>query len=189
MGVWVEKNLNPYERRVGDCAVRAVAAALDTDWDDAYLRISVKGFTFKNVISSDAIWGAVLRDNGFRRAVIPNECPECYTAEDFCLDHPTGTYVLGFGGHTATVKDGGRLIDTWDSSGEVPIYYWYKPEESEDDYNAKLQLLSDILYSGLSGPLHRELRQLATAGGTTRTAERSAESTTGVSAELSDESE
>jgi len=57
--------------------------------------------------------------------VIPNECPDCYTAEDFCREHPTGTYILGFGGHVATVIDG-NIYDSWDSSRMIPIYYWHK---------------------------------------------------------------
>ena len=31
-----EYNPNPVSRRVGDCAVRAVAKALDIDWETAY---------------------------------------------------------------------------------------------------------------------------------------------------------
>lgn len=73
--------------------------------------------------NSDAVWGAVLRAEGFRRYGISNTCPECYTAADFALEHPRGVYVLGFGGHVATLRDG-WLLDSWDSSGEVPIFYY-----------------------------------------------------------------
>ena len=62
---------------------------------------------------------------GFYRKTIPNTCPACYTAEDFCIDNPRGTYVLGFGGHVATVVDG-DLYDSWDSSQEIPVYVWSK---------------------------------------------------------------
>lgn len=77
--------------------------------------------------SSDSVWGAVLRENGFYRKAIPNTCPDCYTAEDFCQDHPEGIFVLGFGRHVATVVDG-LLLDAWDSSREVPIYVWYRKD-------------------------------------------------------------
>ena len=46
-----------------------------------------------------------------------------YTVEDFCIDHPHGVYVLGCDGHVLTVVDG-LYYDSWDSGGEVPIYYW-----------------------------------------------------------------
>ena len=75
--------------------------------------------------SSDNTWGAVLEKQGFRRSMIADTCPDCYTAERFCEDHPRGTYVLGFGGHTATVVNG-DLYDAWDSSNEIPIYVWHR---------------------------------------------------------------
>ena len=125
--MWQEYNPNPVGRRVGDCAVRAVAKALGTDWETAYAMIAFNGFSMGDMPSSDSVWGAVLREHGFYRSAIPDTCPDCYTAEDFCRDNPHGTFVLGFGGHTATVKDG-VLYDTWDSSGEIPQFYWHKKE-------------------------------------------------------------
>ena len=75
--------------------------------------------------SSDAVWGSVLRQNGFSRAIVSNVCPDCYTAEDFARDHPRGIFGLAFGGHVATVKDG-TLYDSWDSSGLAPQFFWMK---------------------------------------------------------------
>ena len=125
--MWEEYNPNPTGRRVGDCAVRAVAKALDTDWETAYTMLAANGFLMGDMPSSDSVWGATLRQHGFIRESVPNTCPDCYTAEDFCNDHPdNGTYVLGFGGHVATVKNGGILFDSWDSSQEIPQFYWRK---------------------------------------------------------------
>ena len=128
MSVWVEFNPNPTGRRVGDCAVRAVAKALDTDWETAYAKIAANGYQMGDVISSNSVWGSVLRQNGFYRESIPNTCPDCYTASDFCLDHPKGVFVLGFNGHVAAVVDG-KIYDAWDSSQEIPQYYWYRKEQ------------------------------------------------------------
>ena len=125
--MWIEYLNNPTGRRVGDCAVRAVSVALGLDWETAYALIAANGYRMGDMPSSDSVWGAVLRQNGFYKKTIPDECPNCYTAEDFCRDHPQGTFVLGFGGHVATVKDG-DLYDSWDSSNEIPIYVWYRKE-------------------------------------------------------------
>lgn len=123
-----EYNPNPMARRVGDCAVRAISKALDVDWETAYSIIATNGFAMGDMPSSDAVWGAVLRQHGFYRSAIPNTCPDCYTAADFCAEHPKGTYVLAFGGHVATVKDG-DLYDAWDSSGLSPQYFFYRKDE------------------------------------------------------------
>lgn len=124
---WIEYNPNPVGRRVGDCAIRAVAKALDTDWETAFLIVSANAFSMGDMPSADSVWGATLRQYGFYRNSIPDRCPDCYTAADFAEDHPDGVYVLGFGGHVATVKDG-DIYDTWNSSAEIPQFYWYRKE-------------------------------------------------------------
>lgn len=121
--MWIEYNPNPLSRRVGDCAVRAIAKALDIDWESAYALISTNGYAMGDMPSSDSVWGAVLRQHGFYKKI----CEDCGTMQDFMDNHPKGTYVIGFGGHVATVVDG-NLYDAWDSSNEIPIYYWYRKE-------------------------------------------------------------
>lgn len=125
MSRWRFYNPNPANRNVGDCAVRAVAAALDIDWETAFALIAANAYQMGDMPSSNAVWGSVLRQNGFKRSVIPNNCPDCYTAEQFAEDRPTGTYVLGFGNHVATVKNG-SILDSWDSSSEYPQYFWWR---------------------------------------------------------------
>lgn len=128
--MWIEYNPNPTGRRVGDCSVRAVSKALNTDWETAYALIAANGFAMGDLPHSDSVWGSVLRQHGFYRKSVEDTCPDCYTAEDFAEDHPQGTFVLGFGGHTATIVDG-NLYDSWDSSKAIPQYYWYKKEEKD----------------------------------------------------------
>ena len=126
--MWVEFQNNPVGRRVGDCAVRAISKALNMGWEAAYIALVINGLQMGDMPSSDTVSGALLRQHGFKRQAIKDTCPDCYTAEDFCHDHPTtGTYVLYFGGHVATVRDG-QLYDAWDSSKEIPQYFWYKEE-------------------------------------------------------------
>lgn len=124
--MWVYFNNNPCGRTVGDCSVRAVSKALNVDWESAYLMIAKAGFDMCDMPSSDSVWGAVLRQHGFFKRAIPNTCPDCFTAKDFCEEYPVGKYVLGFGGHVATVIDG-NLYDSWDSEMQIPVYYWELP--------------------------------------------------------------
>ena len=126
--IFEEYNPNPVGRKVGDCAVRAISKALGIDWETAFILITVNAYQMGDMPSSDSVWGSVLRENGFYKKVIPNYCPDCYTVEDFCYDHPEGTFVLGFGGHVATVVNG-KLYDSWDSSKEIPTYYWYRKDK------------------------------------------------------------
>ena len=128
MSTWKMFNDNPSGRNVGDCAVRAVSVALDTDWETAYAMIAKAGYLMNDMPSSNSVWGAVLRTNGFYRHAVPNKCPDCYTVGDFADDHPSGTYVVGTGNHVVTVKDG-VVYDSWDSRKEIPQYYWSRKDE------------------------------------------------------------
>lgn len=126
--MWIEYNPNPMGRRVGDCAIRAVSKALDLDWETAFMTLLVNAYQMGDMPSANWVWGSVLRQHGFYREAIPNTCPDCYTAQDFTKDHPDGVFVLGFGNHVATVVDG-NLYDSWDSSNEIPQYFWYRKDE------------------------------------------------------------
>ena len=125
MSRWRYFNNNPAGRHVGDCSVRALSVALNTDWETAYALAALNGYLMNDVISADSVWGSVLRQNGFYRHAIPNSCPECFTIGDFAEEHPHGVYVVGTGTHVVTVKDG-IIWDSWDSSEEIPQYYWSK---------------------------------------------------------------
>jgi len=126
--MWIETNPNPTGRKVGDCAVRAVAVALGVDWETAYSMIAINGYAMGDMPSSNSVWGAVLRQNGFYRSSVPDSCPDCYTFADFARDNPHGVFVLGTGAHVATIVDG-NLYDAWDSSNEVPQFVWYRKDD------------------------------------------------------------
>ena len=71
-----------------------------------------------------------LKGNGFDRDMVANDCPECYTIEDFCQEYPSGTFVVGTGSHAICIVDG-DYFDAWDSGNETPIYF-YKKGETEN---------------------------------------------------------
>lgn len=128
MGEFVSYNPNPVGLKVGDCVVRALSKALGQKWEETYIDLCVEGCLRCDMPSANAVWGAYLRRKGFEREIIPNTCPECYTVEDFCADHPNGTYILALDGHVLSVVDG-QYFDTWQSGREVPIYYWHRKED------------------------------------------------------------
>ena len=121
--MWIKYNANPVANRIEDCAIRAVAVAMDIPWDEAFDLIAESATAMGGVMHLNAAFGAVLRQHGFRRYIIPNHCPDCYTIKDFCRDHPEGTFVVGTSSHVVAVING-DYIDTWDSGDEIPIYYW-----------------------------------------------------------------
>ena len=123
--MWVEHNENPVARRTVDCTIRAISKALGQDWETTFIGTNAKAFELKDMPTANHVWGAYLKSRGWKRHVIPNECPDCYTVKDFCADNPLGAFILAIDGHVVCVIDG-DYYDTWDSGEEVPLYYWKK---------------------------------------------------------------
>ena len=121
--MWKYYNSNPIARSVQDCTVRALSKALNISWDEAHMELSEASRQMGTIMNDNTVMDALLRRNGFFRKNIPNYCPECYSIKEFCEDHPKGLYVLGTGTHVVTVVDG-DWYDSWDSSDEIPLYYW-----------------------------------------------------------------
>lgn len=118
-------NPNPGAKRVGDCAVRAIAKAMGTDWEK--LALCVEGLRAHDMPSGNSVWGSYLKANGFRQRMLPDACPECYTVAAFADEHPHGVYVLALSGHVVAVVNG-DYYDTWDSGEEVPVYYFERED-------------------------------------------------------------
>lgn len=123
-------NPNPKGNNVGDCVIRALTLALGLNWDAAYVKLAMCGLKMCDMPSANHVWGALLMQNGYKRNVLPNECPECYSIRQFAEDHPKGTYVLATGTHVVILKDG-TYYDSWDSGDEVPVYYFEKDTSNE----------------------------------------------------------
>lgn len=123
--MWKQYNPNPRSERVGDCTIRAISKATDQSWDEVYASLCVQGYIMADMPSANNVWGAYLKKEGYKRYIIPDTCPECYTVEEFCKDFPDGVFILALSGHVVCVTDG-DYYDTWDSGKEIPMYYWKK---------------------------------------------------------------
>ena len=75
--------------------------------------------------NNNAVWDAYLRRRGFKRYICPNDCPYCYSVEDFANEHPDSSYILATGTHAVACVSG-NWIDAWDSGYVAPIYYYTK---------------------------------------------------------------
>lgn len=125
MSHFISANPNPKRKEVGDCTVRAIALATDNTWEDTYLDLCLKGYVICDMPSSNNVWGSYLIDKGWKYHRLQDTCPFCYTLNDFCEEHPTGTYIVATGTHVICVKDG-NYLDAWDSGEKIPLFYFSK---------------------------------------------------------------
>lgn len=125
MNHFIPTNPNPRQKQVGDCTVRAISLATDNTWEDTYLDLCLKGYVLCDMPSSNNVWGTYLVDKGWVYHRLQDACPFCYTLNDFCEEHPVGTYIVATGTHVICVKDG-NYLDAWDSGEKVPLFYFSK---------------------------------------------------------------
>lgn len=121
--MFIFENPNPVNNLVGDCVIRAISIAMDKPWEETYDELCRQGGLMYDMPSSNEVWSEYLKQNGFKKKVLPNTCPSCYTIRDFCIDHPFGEYLVATGSHLVAVIDG-NYYDTWDSGNEIPVYYF-----------------------------------------------------------------
>lgn len=116
-------NPNPIRgNRVGDCTIRAISKATGKTWEQVYAALCAYGFLRCDMPTANHVWGAYLRSQGFT----PTMADDC-TVEDFCREHPAGTYILAIDGHVVCAVDG-YFYDSWNSGQEIPVYYWTRGE-------------------------------------------------------------
>ena len=116
-------NPNPDGKLIDDCTIRALSIVLKLDWETVYTKLSILGLMYHDMMNANYIWAKLLDEYGFRRHVIPDTCPSCYTVRQFAIDNPEGTFLLATGSHVVVVIDG-DYYDTFDSGDYVPICFW-----------------------------------------------------------------
>lgn len=125
---YIKFNNNPKGRNVGDCVIRATSKALNISWENAFIDLVMQAYSMCDLPSSNSVLNAYLHTKGFRRYVLPNECEDCYSIEQFCIDYPQGTYIVCTGTHTVAVISG-DYYDSWQSGDETPLFYWKREND------------------------------------------------------------
>lgn len=116
-------NPNPQGLMVGDCTIRAICAVTGLDWYTVHDSACALSREMADMPSADRVWWTLLEDLGFEQMKMIDQCPHCYTVEDFARDHQEGTYILGPFQHAVAVISGDWL-DSWNSAQTVPTYYF-----------------------------------------------------------------
>lgn len=122
---YIEYNKNPCGIHTTDCTVRALSTLIDDEWQSVYVQLCSIGLSMCEMPSQKSVVHEFLKEYGYRRYVIPNRCPSCYTVENFAEDHRHGSYLLAMDSHVVPVIDG-YYIDNWDSGSEIPLFFWAK---------------------------------------------------------------
>ena len=52
---YIQKNVNPSGKRVGDCVIRAISTIMDTDWERTYTDLMLEGYALKDMPSANYV--------------------------------------------------------------------------------------------------------------------------------------
>ena len=116
------KNLNPEEKMIDDCTVRALSLVSGIDWEVIYNDLCDIGLYIHAMPSTNETWGAWLEANGWAMRELQG-VPEDYSVKEFCATHPRGAYVLALKNHVVGVVNG-YYYDTWDCGERPVLFYW-----------------------------------------------------------------
>ena len=73
--------------RAGDCVIRAICKVTGDTWEKAYTELSVEGYELRDWGNANHVWDTYLRKQGFKRYICPNDCPFCYSINDFANEY------------------------------------------------------------------------------------------------------
>lgn len=133
---------NPKGKLTGDCVIRAIASALQKDWDTVYDDLYNIGKKYKLMPNDSKCYERYLRANGYERQKQPRDAfNKKLTGKEFCDllndEYSRGlrdrsSIVLRIGSHHLTMIEWGSIsgftiCDSWDCSYER-VGKWYSKE-------------------------------------------------------------
>lgn len=120
---YIYYNPNPKRRRGSDCVIRMLCKICGFDWESAYLALSSISLSEYDMPSSNDIWEIYLKSLGFKKSLLPTNCPNCMNVREFSDYFNRGTYVACTGTHVVAVING-NYYDAWDSGDEVVSFFF-----------------------------------------------------------------
>ena len=120
---FIEINLNPLEKKTGDCSIRALMKATGDSWDRVYLKLCDIGFDLKTLPNSKETLEKYLEMTGWIRHKMPKKpSGKRYTVKQLAEERG-GTMIIQVANHFTTIYKG-DLYDTWDCS-DKSVYNYY----------------------------------------------------------------
>ncbi len=123
---FIEYNNNPKNKKTGDCVIRAIAFATNTEWEKIYLELAEQGIKKGLMLNDPKNWRAYLKDLGYDAQKMPRKLNNRrYTLEQFCdnIAEESKTYIVKIASHLTVVKNK-NVYDTWNCSRKYVGNYW-----------------------------------------------------------------
>ena len=107
---FVEENLNPLNKKAGDCVIRALSKASGKSWNTVYKELCEMGFKLKALPDGKEVWSEWLKQNIFNEGSINIQRHKETNSKILCKQ-TYKRYILSVAHHLVTVVNG-RYYDT-----------------------------------------------------------------------------
>lgn len=120
---YIYYNPNPMGKKTTDCVIRMLTRIYGMSWEEAYLALSEVVLAEYEMPSSNYIWEKYLKTHGFKKRLLPSDCPDCISVRGFAERFNHDIYAACTGSHVVAVVDG-DYFDAWNSGDEVVTYFF-----------------------------------------------------------------
>lgn len=120
-------NVNPKNRRTGDCVTRAIAAFLGQSWEQTYRELAEYGLKHATAMNCPETYVPFLASKGYEKHKMPRTaCGTKYTGKEFCrkIAEPGTCYVVAMANHLTFIAPDCRINDIWDCGDKCVGNYW-----------------------------------------------------------------
>lgn len=122
--MFIEFNLNPKNRKTGDCVVRAIAYATQQSWDKVYQDLCELGFKMKRMPNDKQVYEKYLDNLGWHKHKQPRKWNNFkYTVDEFIDIAPNDVYIVSVANHLTAIGDR-EIKDIWDCGHKSVGNYW-----------------------------------------------------------------
>jgi hypothetical protein len=120
---FIKQNVNPKNRKVGDCVVRAIAVASGKTWDEVFDGLCLLAKQEKAMPNSKEVFEIYLQQIGFKKHKMPRKANGSKYIAGEWASQIKGVAVIQVARHlTAAVEQ--SIVDIWDCGGKS-VYNYY----------------------------------------------------------------
>lgn len=126
-------NLNPKDKYVSDCVVRAIALATNQSWKQTVMELTELGVKKGLVLNDKTLYPKYLESKGFVLRKEPRDynnkkmsVKEWLISKKISPENHKSVIVANVGSHHVTCIINGTVHDTWNSSNQTMHKYWEK---------------------------------------------------------------